>query len=66
MAIKLSAAASRVLAGRANVATQMGGGTTQAEVQGIADILDVMAKRPDLAQPILLLCTHGKNNVTPG
>lgn len=66
MAIKLSVAATRVFSGRVNVATQMGGGTTAAEVQGISDILSVMAQRPDLAQPILLLTTTGKTNIQPG
>lgn len=67
MAILLSAAASRMLANAAAVATAMAGGTTTAEAQGIADLLLVLSQRNDLAQPPLLLSTTGKTNiVTPG
>lgn len=67
MAILLSAAASRMLANAAAVATAMAGGTTTAEAQGIADLLLVLSQRNDFAQPPLLLSTTGKANiVTPG
>jgi hypothetical protein len=38
----------------------MGGGTTTAEAQGIAEVLKVMGMRPDLAAPILKLCDQTK------
>lgn len=47
-------------ANAAAVATAMGGGITTAEMQGIAEILKVMALRPDLAMPILMLCDKSK------
>lgn len=57
---KLSAFGTKKNSAAANVATQMGGGTTAAEVQGIAELLRVMALRPDLAQPLLMLCDQSK------
>lgn len=65
MAISLTNAASRMLAAASNVATQMGSGTTEAEVQGLADLLGLLAKRRDLSIPALELTTTGKTNVTP-
>ncbi len=49
MAITISTAASRLTAAAANVATQMGGGTTTAEVQAIAEFLLQLSRRNDLA-----------------
>lgn len=66
MAQKMSDLATKKLSAAANVATQMGGGTTTAEVQGIAEILKVLAARPDLAFPIMKLCDQTKTLPIPG
>lgn len=66
MAQTFSALAGRHRTAAANVATQLGGGTTTAEAAGIAEILKVMALRPDLAQPILMLCDQTKTLPVPG
>lgn len=60
MAQKLSDFGTKSRVAAANVATQMGGGTTSAEVAGLAELLRVMALRPDLAQPLLMLCDQTK------
>jgi hypothetical protein len=60
MAQKLSAFATKQHSAANNVATQMGGGTTRAEMEGIAEVLKVMSLRPDLAAPILRLCDQTK------
>lgn len=49
MAISLDTAATRLAANAANVATQMGGGTTAAEVTGLAEFIRVLSTRNDLA-----------------
>lgn len=55
MSIALSAAATRLAANAANVATQMGGGTTAADVTALSQMIAVLALRNDLAQPALSL-----------
>jgi hypothetical protein len=57
---KVSAFQSQANTNAAAVATAMAGGVTTAEMQGIAEILKVMALRPDLAAPILKLCDQTK------
>lgn len=52
-AISLSTAATRMAAAAANVATQMGGGTTSAQVTAIATLLATLSLRNDLAFPAL-------------
>jgi hypothetical protein len=68
MAITLTNAGSRITANAANVATQMGGGTTTAEATMIGALLTILSRRPDLAQPpaSLLTTTDGQQIVTPG
>lgn len=52
MATKVSTLSSRMLSAAANVATQMGGGTSTAEVQALARLLDTMSRRRDLWVPV--------------
>jgi len=51
MAITMTQAGSRITANAANVATQMGGGTSTADAQALGALLTVLGTRPDLAQP---------------
>ena len=55
MAISIATAATRITAAASNVATQMGGGTTAAEVQAIGKLLAVLADRPDRLMGLLAL-----------
>jgi hypothetical protein len=55
MAISIATAATRLAAAAANVATQMGGGTTAAEVTALASLLTVLAGRPADSIPLLKL-----------
>lgn len=64
MTIALSTAATRLSANAANVATQMGGGTTAAEVTALAAMLTVLALRNDLSFPAIKLANN--SNVTSG
>lgn len=64
MAQKWSAFASKLQAQASGVATAMGGGTTQAEVEGLAAIFTVLSKRNDLAQPPTAIANT--KVVTPG
>ncbi len=66
MAQKFSDLSGKSRTAAANVATQMGGGTTTAEAAGIAEVLKVMSLRPDLAHPILALCDQTKTLPIPG
>lgn len=68
MAISMTNAGSRITANAANVATQMGGGTTTAEAQMIGALLTVLAQRPDFAEPpqMLLSDTLKAQVVSPG
>lgn len=66
MAQKMSDLAEKHRAAATNVATQAGGGTTRAEVEGMCEVLKVMAARPDLMFPILKLCDQTKTLPIPG
>lgn len=55
MAQTLTSMGTKVTANAANVATQMGGGTTTAEAQAIGALLTVLGTRPDLAWPAVAL-----------
>jgi hypothetical protein len=67
MAQKLSALATKMTAAAANVATQMGGGTTTAEIQDLAKVLTVLASRNDLIDPAIGLCYPSlPNNILTG
>jgi hypothetical protein len=48
MAQKLSALAGLLYTNAANVATQMGGGTTQAEVEDLGKLLTAIAPMPEV------------------
>lgn len=63
---KFSDLSNRSRVAAANVATQMGGGTTTAEVAGFAEVMKVLSLRPDLAHPILMLCDQSKTLPSPG
>ena len=60
MAKSISTHATNLATNAANVATQMGGGTTTAEAQGIAEILKVLSNRHDIAATVLKLCDQTK------
>lgn len=64
MTIALSTAATRLAANAANVATQMGGGTTAAEVTALAAMLTVLSLHNDLAFPAIKIAND--KNVTNG
>ena len=67
MATKLSTLSSRMLSNAANVATQMGGGTTTAEVQNLARLLDTLSNRNDLWVPAAKLSlTNSLTEILPG
>ncbi len=65
MAITATTAATRLAANAAAVATAMAGGTTAAEVSGLADLLSTLGKRPDLLIPPLLLGDQTKTQLIP-
>lgn len=52
----LTAMASKILAAAGTIAGNMGG-TTTAEVQGLADFLAVVGSRPAIAAEALNICT---------
>ncbi len=58
MAISLTTAGSRITAAAANVATQMGGGTTTAEVQAIGALLSAAGERPGEIHSLLRLLNN--------
>lgn len=66
MAQKFSDLANKSRTAAANIATQMGGGTTTAEAAGVAEVMRVLALRPDLAFPILKLCDQTRTLPVPG
>lgn len=66
MAQTASAIASKLSANAAAVATAMAGGTTTAEVQGLADLLSTLSKYPSMLMPPLLLGDQTKTQVVPG
>jgi hypothetical protein len=55
MAISVTDAGSRITANAANVATQMGGGTTTAEATAIGALLTALSSRQDLMNHIIKL-----------
>lgn len=64
--ITLTNAGSRITANAANVATQMGGGTTTAEAQAIGAFLTLLAGRNDLAQNVIqLMSSATRSNIAP-
>lgn len=65
MAISFTQASTRMAANAAAVATAMGGGTSTAEMTGLANLLATLALRPDLAIPALLLGDQTKTQVVP-
>lgn len=65
MAISLATAASRVLAAAANIATEMGGGTTTAEVQALAEFLRVCSTRPAESTNLLKIGSDACSGINP-
>lgn len=63
MAISVTDSGSRITANAANVATQMGGGTTEAEAAGIGALLTALSQRQDLMNHIIKLANT--TDVTP-
>lgn len=67
MAVTLTAFATTMRAAvPATVATAIGGGTTAAQVTALANLLTVLAGRPDLAMPVYQLSTTAKDAFTTG
>lgn len=66
MAQTASAIATKLAAQAAAVATAMGGGTTTAEVSGLADLMSTLSKYPSMLQPPLLLGDQTKTQVILG
>lgn len=55
MALSVTTFASRMNSAAANVATQMGSGTTQAEVEGMAAVLTALSNRQELMNHLIKL-----------
>jgi hypothetical protein len=67
MAITVTTLAARLSAATASdVATQIGGGTTAAQVTALANLLTVLAGRADLLRPLLGITGTGKTEFTIG
>jgi len=63
--LRLSVAATRIIAAATNIATEMGSGTTAAEVQALGALLDVLALRPDLTVQAMKLNASGTDDLIP-
>jgi hypothetical protein len=55
MDVSLTSLAAEVLADAGAIATEIGGGRTEAEIQALAALLSVLALRRDLSAPALTL-----------
>jgi hypothetical protein len=66
MAQTASALATKLAAQAAGVAAAMAGGTTAAEVSGLADLMSTLGKYPTFLIPPLLLGDQTKTQVVPG
>jgi len=55
MAVRLSVLAAEIIADAGAIATEIGGGRTEAEIVALGGLLDVLALRNDLAQNAMQL-----------
>jgi actin-like ATPase involved in cell morphogenesis len=66
MAVRLSVLAAEIIADAGAIATEIGGGRTEAEIVALGGLLDVLALRNDLAQNAMqLLSATDRVQISP-
>lgn len=61
--VKMSSLAANMTSGRRNAIATAITGVTAEEIAGLQELLQILASRPDLAQPILMLSSVAKTTL---